>query len=328
VDIVGDIKRTFKEGSVLTRLIYINLGVFLLVKILGVFFYLAGQPYLLVDWLSIPSDINQLITKPWTPITYMFMHVGFLHLLFNVLGLYWFGKLFLYHLEGDKLLSVYLLGGLAGAILYVAAYNIFPIFENSNSILLGASGSVFAILVAIAFYDPNPVVMFEHKGLYWSKVPGTNDAKTIEPDEDYVVPLGKGRVFLEANKEKVDSGETMLAIAWGMGVHWANNAAKDFPGQVEVLDIRSIYPLDEELIYERVKKHGKCLVITEEPAVNSFAQSIAGRINEHCFEYLDGPVKVIGAENMPAIPFNEILERAMLPNAEKVAAKMKELLDY
>jgi len=155
LDIVGDIKRTFKEGSVLTRLIYINLGVFLVVKILGVFFYLAGQPYLLVDWLSIPSDINQLITKPWTPITYMFMHVGFLHLLFNILGLYWFGKLFLYHLEGDKLLSVYLLGGLAGAALYVAAYNIFPIFENSNSILLGASGSVFAILVAIAFYDPN-----------------------------------------------------------------------------------------------------------------------------------------------------------------------------
>lgn len=155
MDIVGDIKRTFKEGSVLTRLIYINLGVFLVVKILGVFFYLAGQPYLLVDWLSIPSDINQLITKPWTPITYMFMHVGFLHLLFNILGLYWFGKLFLYHLEGDKLLSVYLLGGLAGAALYVAAYNIFPIFENSNSILLGASGSVFAILVAIAFYDPN-----------------------------------------------------------------------------------------------------------------------------------------------------------------------------
>jgi len=191
-----------------------------------------------------------------------------------------------------------------------------------------SNGADMKGLMKAAFLDPNPVVMLEHKGLYWSKVKGTELAKTIEPDEDYVVPLGKGRVFLEANKEKVDSGETMLAIAWGMGVHWANNAAKDFPGQVEVLDIRSIYPLDEELIYERVKKHGKCLVITEEPAVNSFAQSIAGRINEHCFEYLDGPVKVIGAENMPAIPLNEILERAMLPNAEKVAAKMKELLDY
>ena len=166
MDIVGDIKRTFKEGSVLTRLIYINLGVFLAVKILGVFFYLAGQPYLLVNWLSIPSDINQLISKPWTPITYMFMHVGFLHLLFNILGLYWFGKLFLYHLEGDKLLSVYLLGGLAGGALYVAAYNIFPVFLNSNSILLGASGSVFAILVAIAFYDPDRKLLLPLIGSY------------------------------------------------------------------------------------------------------------------------------------------------------------------
>jgi len=155
MDIVGDIKRTFKEGSALTRLIYINLGVFLLVKIIGVFFYLAGQPYFLVDWLSIPSDINELISKPWTPITYMFMHVGFIHLLFNILGLYWFGKLFLYRLEGEKLLSVYLLGGLSGALLYLISYNLFPVFESVNAILLGASASVFAILVAIAFYEPN-----------------------------------------------------------------------------------------------------------------------------------------------------------------------------
>lgn len=166
MDIVGDIKRTFKEGSVLTRLIYINLGVFLVVKIVGVFFYLAGQPYFLVDWLSVPSNINALITKPWTPITYMFMHIGFLHLLFNILGLYWFGKLFLYRLEGDKLLSVYLLGGLVGAALYVLAYNAFPVFENSNSILLGASGSVFAILVAVAFYDPDQEIMLPLIGSY------------------------------------------------------------------------------------------------------------------------------------------------------------------
>jgi len=166
VDIVGDIKRTFKEGSVLTRLIYINLGVFLVVKIVGVFFYMAGQPYFLVDWLSVPSDINALTTKPWTPITYMFMHVGFLHLLFNILGLYWFGKLFLYRLEGDKLLSVYLLGGLAGAALYILAYNAIPVFQNSNSVLLGASGSVFAILVAIAFYDPDQEIMLPLIGSY------------------------------------------------------------------------------------------------------------------------------------------------------------------
>jgi len=159
VDIIGDIKRTFKEGSVLTRLIYINIGVFLLVKILGVFFYLGGQPYFLVEWLSIPSNLEELARKLWTPITYMFMHAGFLHLLFNILGLYWFGKLFLYHFEGSKLLSVYLLGGLVAAAFYVVAFNIFPVFNATNSILLGASGSVFAILVAAAFYDPDRAIV-------------------------------------------------------------------------------------------------------------------------------------------------------------------------
>lgn len=155
MDIAGEIKQTFKEGSVLTRLIYVNIGVFLLVSIFGVVFYLAGQPNLLLNWLSLPSMVNQIIVKPWTPITYMFMHVGFLHLLFNVLGLYWFGKLFLYRLEGSKMLSVYLLGGLSGALFYVVAYNVFPIFESVNGLLLGASASVFAILVAISFYDPD-----------------------------------------------------------------------------------------------------------------------------------------------------------------------------
>ncbi len=155
MDIIGDIKRTFKEGSALTRLIYINIGVFLLIKIVGIFFYLAGQPFLFVDWLSVPSIPEELLQRPWTPITYMFLHTGFLHLLFNVLGLYWFGQLFMYHLEGSKLLSVYILGGLWGAFIYILAYNIFPVFESRPGLLLGASASVFAILVATAFYDPD-----------------------------------------------------------------------------------------------------------------------------------------------------------------------------
>jgi len=154
VDIWADIKRTFKQGSALTRLIYINLGVFLLIKLLAVIFYLAGIPFYLVEWLSVPSNPEMLLQRFWTPVSYMFLHAGFLHLLFNILGLYWFGKLFMYHFEGDKLLSVYLLGGLSGALMYVLAFNIFPVFVPVNDILLGASASVFAILVAIAVYDP------------------------------------------------------------------------------------------------------------------------------------------------------------------------------
>ena len=155
MDIWADIKRTFKEGSVLTRLIYINLGVFLLIKLIGVFFYFAGYQLHMVEWMSVPSDLNTLLHRPWTPITYMFLHEGFLHLLFNILGLYWFGKLFLYHFEGEKLLSVYLIGGLSGAFLYVLAFNVFPALTSINGLLLGASASVFAVLVAIAVYDPN-----------------------------------------------------------------------------------------------------------------------------------------------------------------------------
>jgi membrane associated rhomboid family serine protease len=155
VDIIGDIKRTFKEGSVLTRLIYINIGVFLVLKIIGVFFYLAGQPFSIAEYLAVPSVTDELIKRPWTPVTYMFLHVNFLHLLFNVLGLYWFGQLFLYHFEGDKMLSVYLLGGLVGAAFYIVAYNLSPAFDSIYGLLLGASASIFAILVAVAYYDPN-----------------------------------------------------------------------------------------------------------------------------------------------------------------------------
>lgn len=166
MDIFSDIKRTFKEGSALTKLIYINLGVFLVVKIFGVVLYLWGNPNVLPDLLSVPSEISEILKRPWTPITYMFLHTGFIHILFNILGLYWFGKLFLYRLDGDKLISLYLLGGLTGAVFYVVAYNLFPVFNAVNGLLLGASASVFAILVAIAFYDPNQEIHLSFIGTF------------------------------------------------------------------------------------------------------------------------------------------------------------------
>lgn len=166
MDILSDIKRTFKEGSVLTRLIYVNVGVFLVVNIIGVVFYLSGQSNILPVWLSVPSEFSEIIRKPWTPFTYMFLHTGFIHLLFNILGLYWFGRLFLYRLDGDKLLGIYLLGGLSGAVFYVLAYNFFPVFDSVSGLLLGASASVFAILVAIAFYDPNNEIHLSFIGTF------------------------------------------------------------------------------------------------------------------------------------------------------------------
>ena len=183
-------------------------------------------------------------------------------------------------------------------------------------------------LIKAAFLDGNPVVMLEHKGLYWSKVPGTEDAKTIEPARDYVLPLGKGTVVLEASQEAIDNGESLCIITYGMGVYWAKNAAKQFQGNVEIIDIRTIYPLDEALIYNTVKKHGKCIVLTEEQLRNSFCEALAGRIAQNCFKYLDAPVQTIGALDLPAVPMNMGLEFAMLPNADKVAARIGELLSW
>jgi 2-oxoisovalerate dehydrogenase E1 component len=181
-------------------------------------------------------------------------------------------------------------------------------------------------LLKAAFLDPNPVVILEHKGLYWSKVPGTEEAKTIEPAADYVIPLGKGKIVLEADEDKVTDGESCCVITYGMGVYWAKAAAKKLPGQVEIIDLRTLFPLDEELIFATVIKHGKCLILTEEQQNNSFAEALAGRISKNCFHYLDAPVEVLGALNLPAVPMNIVLEQAMLPNADKVYSRLKELL--
>jgi 2-oxoisovalerate dehydrogenase E1 component len=183
-------------------------------------------------------------------------------------------------------------------------------------------------LMKAAFYDPNPVVIFEHKGLYWSKVPGTLDAKTVEPDEDYIIPFGKANIAQHADEQKLKEGNTLTVITYGMGVYWAKNASKNFEGQVEILDLRTLNPLDEEAIFSSVKKHNKVIVLTEETLNNSFAEALAGKIAANCFEYLDAPVKIIGAVNTPAIPLNTTLEKTMLPSAEKVAVVMKELLNY
>jgi len=183
-------------------------------------------------------------------------------------------------------------------------------------------------LMKAAFLDPNPVIMLEHKGLYWSKVPGTEEAKTVEPSRDYVLPLGKGNVVLKADENKIRNGESCCIITYGMGVYWAKNAAKKFTGQIEIIDLRTLFPLDEELIFSTVKKHGKCLILTEEQQNNSFAEALAGRISKECFQFLDAPVQVLGALNLPAVPMNIYLEKAMLPNEEKVEEEIIKLLNY
>ncbi len=191
-----------------------------------------------------------------------------------------------------------------------------------------SNGADMKGLMKAAYYDPNPVVILEHKGLYWSKVKGTENAKTIMPDKDYILPLGIAKMVLESSESNKMEGNNVLVIAYGMGVHWAFNASRKLGGRVGILDLRSLYPLDEDLIFEMSKQYGRILVVTEEPANNGFAQSIASRVQQECFEYLDAPVRVIGSENMPAIPLNETLEKTMIPSAKKVKLAIEELLNY
>lgn len=191
-----------------------------------------------------------------------------------------------------------------------------------------SNGADLKGLIKSAFYDPNPVVMLEHKGLYWSKIAGTEDAKTIEPDADYMIPFGKGRQVQAADAEQIEKGKSAVVITYGMGVYWSKTASKNYAGQIEIIDLRTLAPWDEEMVYAAVKNHGKCLVVTEEPVDNGFSQSVAAKIQFHCFEQLDAPVMVIGSENLPAIPLNTTLEQTMIPNAEKVSTRLEQLLNY
>jgi 2-oxoisovalerate dehydrogenase E1 component len=191
-----------------------------------------------------------------------------------------------------------------------------------------STGADLKGLLKSAFYDPNPVVIFEHKGLYWSKIPGTESAVTVEPDENYVIPFGKARTVLHADEDKVKSGESCAIITYGMGVYWSLQAAKNHPGQVEIIDLRTLSPIDTEAMFEAAKEHGKCLLVTEESREASFTLGLAQRIQENCFEYLDAPVMTIGAVDTPAIPLNSILESTLLPNAEKVGERLATLLGY
>jgi len=191
-----------------------------------------------------------------------------------------------------------------------------------------SNGADLKGLIKAAYYDPNPVVIFEHKGLYWSKVPGTKGATSVEPSEDYMLPFGKAWVLQEIWKKEED--ETLSIITYGMGVHWAINAtaALGLQDVVEIVDLRTLHPLDYDTVFASVNKCGKCLVVTEEPSENSFSRALQGRIQEECFQSLDAPVMIIGSENMPAIPLNSVLEQTMVPSTEKVQEKIIEILNY
>lgn len=158
--IFDNLKHTYHKGSSLNKLIYINIAVFLAISAVSIIAFLVDNSLITtgaINLLSVPSSFGNLLLRPWTVITYMFTHKDIWHILFNMLWLYWFGTIFLEYLDQRKLVAVYILGGLSGALLYVFSFNIFPAFKEivSESVAIGASASVMAIVIAIAAYVPN-----------------------------------------------------------------------------------------------------------------------------------------------------------------------------
>lgn len=191
-----------------------------------------------------------------------------------------------------------------------------------------STGADLKGLIKSAYYDPNPVVIFEHKGLYWSKIKGTEGAMSIEPDEEYIIPFGKGRIVKEAEKNKVSNGESCAVITYGRGVYWTLEAEKDYPGQVEIMDLRTLNPLDHDMMNELAQKHSKVMLVTEESIEASFTLGLAGRIQRDNFKVLDAPISIVGSIDTPAIPLNSTLEATLLPNAEKISKALNELLNF
>lgn len=160
---ISNLKENFKRGDIVIRLLYLNVGAFVLVSLVSIILMLFKIPAVAwVNYLELPADFGRFIFQPWSIITYMFMHAGLLHILFNMLWLYWFGRLFLQFFSSRHLRGLYVFGGIVGGIFYMLAYNIFPYFETlvSNSYLLGASASVLAIVLATAEREPNYPVQF------------------------------------------------------------------------------------------------------------------------------------------------------------------------
>jgi 2-oxoisovalerate dehydrogenase E1 component len=195
-------------------------------------------------------------------------------------------------------------------------------------IVYPSTGADLKGLLKAAFYDPNPVVILEHKGLYWSKIPGTEEAMSIEPSDDYIIPIGKARIVLESSQIAVEKGLSVGIITYGRGVYWALEAAKDFEGNVEIVDLRSLNPLDNKTMNDVCRKHGKILLVTEESVESSFCLALAGRLQRDNFQFLDAPVLVVGSVETPAIPLNENLELALLPSADKIKESILKLIYY
>lgn len=225
--IFDDLKYRYRAGNMVTKLIFVNALIFVVVKliVLALFFVQSKELYpQIIAQLSMPSYLPKLIKQPWTILTYMFLHEGFFHILFNMLWLFWFGDIFMLYLGDKKILPLYLLGGISGALLYVASFNLLPVFKDALpiSMMLGASASVLAIVFAAVTLNPDYEVRLMFLGdvkiKYIAFVSLLIDILSIPNGNagGYIAHIGGaicGWLFIKGLRSGVDAGKPIGAFA-------------------------------------------------------------------------------------------------------------------
>lgn len=235
-DIFTKLKDTFRSGNILAKLIYINVGLFILIRLAGVLFMLFNISSIsFLQYLQMPSSPELLLYRPWTVFTYMFTHFDFLHILFNMLWLYWFGGLFLSFFSERQLGGLYILGGIAGAVLFMIAYNVFPYFQEvaASSYLMGASASVMAIVFAVSFYrkdlEINLLLIGRVKLIYLALFTFVIDLMAITSDNagGHIAHIG-GALFGIWFAMRIGKGKDLTAPMNRL-IDWAVNLGKRKP---------------------------------------------------------------------------------------------------
>jgi len=216
--IINDIKRTFNTGGMLVRIIYINLAVFVVAMLANIAASMNPESEsVMLQFFAIPSGYQNLIFRPWSVFTYMFLHINFLHILFNLLILYWYGNIFL-RLMGEKhLLGLYLIGGLTGAAMFVFAYALLPFLDQYPSYAFGASAPMLAVVFAAATHSPNLEVQLSFVGnlklKYAALIVLVLDFVGILADENmggHITHMGGalyGFIYMSQMKKKKDIAE-------------------------------------------------------------------------------------------------------------------------
>jgi 2-oxoisovalerate dehydrogenase E1 component beta subunit len=208
-------------------------------------------------------------------------------------------------------------GGVHGALYHSQSIEAMFVHTPGLRVLAPAFPADAAGLLRAAIRGDDPVLFLEHKKMYRA-------IKGPVPAGDFEVPIGKARV--------VQEGTDATVIAYGMMVHEAQKAAsvvaEEVGASIELIDLRSLKPLDEECVVQSAKKTGKVLVVTEANEACSVASEVAALVGEEAFAYLDAPVMRLAAPDVPAMPFSPPLEHAFLVDAEKIGAALRRLIGY